>query len=75
MIPSHCLTEPGRNERADNSQNRRQDEPLGLGFVAGHDELRDKSNDKSDDDRPKDAHAIAPFGQFAHRRLKKCVIA
>jgi hypothetical protein len=56
MIPSHGLTEPGRNERADDSQNRRQDEPFGLGLVARHDELRDQSNDKSDEDRPKDAH-------------------
>jgi hypothetical protein len=59
-IPPDRLTQIGRNERAYNSQNGRQNKPLRLSFVARHNELGNHSNDKANDNCPKDAHRIAP---------------
>src|SRR4051812_25357144 len=54
-VPSHGLPEIGCDERADNSQNGRQDEALGL-VLAGHEELGDHADNKSNDNRPDNAH-------------------
>jgi hypothetical protein len=60
-IPPDRLTQIGRNERAYNSQNGRQNKPLRLSFVARHNELGNHSNDKANDNCPKNAHRIAPI--------------
>jgi hypothetical protein len=60
LIPSNSLSEVSRNERAYDSQNDRQNEAFRLGLVARHNELGNHSNDKANNDCPKDAHLIAP---------------
>src|SRR5262252_6438658 len=59
-VPPDGLTEIGCNKGADDSQNGRQDEALRLRLVTGHNEFGNDSNDKPDNDGPKDAHFTAP---------------
>jgi hypothetical protein len=59
-VPPDRLTQIGRNERAYNSQNGRQNKSLRLIVVARHNEFGNQSNDKANDNCPKDAHRIAP---------------
>src|SRR6187397_543177 len=54
-IPAHGLTEPCRDERADDAEDGGEDETGGL-VASRHDELRDHARDKADDDGPEDAH-------------------
>jgi hypothetical protein len=54
-IPSERLAKVARHERADDSQNGRQNE-AGRLVVSRHDELRNHAHDETDDDRPDDAH-------------------
>src|SRR6516165_2220668 len=60
LVPADGLTEIGCNEGADDSQNGRQDKALRLRLITRHDEFGNDSNDKTDNDGPKDAHLAAP---------------
>src|SRR5258705_13312478 len=55
-IPPDRLTQIGRNEHAYNSQTGRHNKPLRLSFAASHSELGNHSNDRANDNCPKDAH-------------------
>src|SRR5579871_842160 len=57
FVPSDGLPEVGRNERAHDPQNGCQNKALRFGLVARHDELGNDSNDKTNNDRPNDAHS------------------
>src|SRR5690348_1735319 len=60
LVPSNGLTEIGCNEGADDSQNGCQDKALRLRLITRHNEFGNDSNNKTDDDGPKDAHFAAP---------------
>jgi hypothetical protein len=49
------LADEGREERADNAENGRQNE-AGRLIGARHDEFRDNAGDETNDDCPDDAH-------------------
>src|SRR6516165_9850318 len=70
LIPSDRLTKVGRNESSDNSQNAGQNKAPWLSFVAGHNELGNHSNNKANDDRPKDTHCIAPIPKVVCSSMK-----
>jgi len=55
LVPADCLAEVGGDERADNSENGRENETGGL-IVAGHNELRYYTGKESNDDGPNNAH-------------------
>jgi hypothetical protein len=59
-IPADSLAQISRNERTDNSQYSREDKAFGLGFIAGHNELGDHTDDKANDNGPNDTHHVAP---------------
>src|SRR4051794_33226658 len=59
LVPPDGLTEIGCNEGADDSQNGRQDKARRLRLITRHDEFGNDSNDKTDNDGPKDAHFAA----------------
>jgi hypothetical protein len=60
LVPPDGLTEIGCNEGADDSQNGRQDKALRFRLITRHDQFSNDSNDKADNDCPKDAHCTAP---------------
>jgi hypothetical protein len=60
IIPADSLAKISRDERTYNSQNSRQNKAFRLVFVTGHNELGNHSNDKANNDCPKDAHPSAP---------------
>jgi hypothetical protein len=72
LIPSNSLSEVSRNERAYDSQNDRQNEAFRLGLVARHNELGNHSNDKANNNRPKDAHLIAPCRELDTPHPSRC---
>jgi len=60
LIPADRLAQIGRGECADNSQDGGQNKALWLTLVARHDELGNHANDEPNDNRPKNAHIVAP---------------
>jgi len=59
-VPTESLTQPSRDNRADNSKDGCQNEARGL-VAPRRNELRNHACDKPDDDRPDNAHTALRF--------------
>jgi hypothetical protein len=68
-IPTDCLTDEGRDESPDDSENRGQDKTFGIVWARGE-PARNQAGNETDDDDPDDVgHEQPPALSFAIERI------